>query len=200
MKLVNKFNDILKMGNGKADTDAEKRLTRAVNGPGIAKADLKLAKIYEKRGEAEKALKEYLLTAASFSRNGHYSQALNIYKHVLEQNPNLDKVALKIGEIYGKMGQLENAHSIYGRLLKQYNKRGQDNKAAEVMCLMAELSMHKIEMGKQIQTPAEEPQFSEPTSENAASDNAPQTMSSAEEDTKFIFDLAAALDTNPPRR
>jgi lipopolysaccharide biosynthesis regulator YciM len=104
MKLINKFSDMLKMGKRKAGDDAKKYLDRAENEPGKAKADLKLAIFYENRGEAEKALKEYLLTGALFSRKGQYAQALTVYKHILNQNPNLDKIALKIGEIYGKMG------------------------------------------------------------------------------------------------
>ena len=152
MKLINKFIDVLKTGKGKAGNNAEKYVDHAANDLGKAKAALKLAQFYEKMGEAEKALKEYLLAAASFSRNGHYPQALTIYKHILKQNPNLDKIALKIGEIYGKMGQLENAYSAYGRLLRVYNKQGKEEKAAEVMCLMAELSMHQIATGKQVHT------------------------------------------------
>ena len=122
MKFINKFSDILKIGRGKAGNDAEKYLDHAEKDPGNEKAHLKLAKFYEKRGEAEKAFKEYILMAASFSRNGHYPQALTVYKHILKQNPTLDKIELKIAEIYGKMGQLENAYSVYGRLLNAYNK------------------------------------------------------------------------------
>jgi tetratricopeptide (TPR) repeat protein len=90
MKLINKFIDVLK--TGKAGNNAEKYADRAANDLGKAKAALKLAQIYEKMGEAEKALKEYLLAATSFSRNGHYPQALTVYKHILKQNPNVEKM------------------------------------------------------------------------------------------------------------
>ncbi len=192
MKVVNRFRDVLKTIKGKAGNNAEKSFDRAADELGNAKGDLKLAQFYEKKGETEKALKEYLLTAASFSRNGHYPQALTVYKHILKQNPNLNKIALKIGEIYGKMGQLENAHSVYGQLLKMYNKQGKENEAAEVMCLMAELSIDKIAIGTQVKPPAEESHISE-----QISGNAPQNIPPGEENTRIVFDLEAELETNP---
>ena len=198
MGFINKFSDILKIGKGKAGYDAEKYLDRVEKEPGNAKANLKLAKFYEKRGETEKAIKEYLLTAASFSRNGHYPQALTVYKHILIQNPAFDKIELKIAEIYGKMGQLENAYSAYGRLLKAYNKQGKEDKAAEVMCMMAELSMHKIAMGEQVHTPSEESPLSEPKSGMATSGNVPQSVSPGGEKRRIAFDLGAELATNQP--
>jgi len=198
MGFINKFSDILKMRKEKAGCDAEKYLDQAEKGPGNDKAHLKLAKFYEKRGEAGKAVKEYLQTAASFSRNGHYPQALTVYKHILKQNPNLDKIELKIAEIYGKMGKLEDAYSVYGRLLKAYNKEGRDDKAADVMCLMAELSMHEIAKGEPVRTPAEESRFSGPTSGNATSGNVPQSAPSAGEKRRISFDLGAELETNQP--
>jgi tetratricopeptide (TPR) repeat protein len=198
MKFINKLSDVLKIGKGKAGYDAEKYLDRVEQEPGNAKADLKLAKFYEKRGEAGKALKEYLLAAASFSRNGHYPQALAVYKHILQQNPTLDKIELKIAELYGKMGQLENAYSVYGRLLKAYNKQGKEDKAAEAMCMMAELSMHKIAMGNPVRIPSEESPVSEPKSGIATSANVPQSVSPGGEKRRIAFDLGAELETNQP--
>jgi thioredoxin-like negative regulator of GroEL len=197
MKFINKFIDVLKTGKVKAGIKAEKYLDRAANDLGKTKAALKLAQIYEKGGEAEKALKEYLLAAVSFSRNRDYPQALTVYKHILKQNPNLDKVALKIGETYGKMGQLENAYSVYGQLLRLYNKQGKENKAAEVMCLMAELSVEKIAIGKQVQPAAEVPHFSKQTSGNATSGNAPQNIPFGGENGRIPFDLEAELEMKP---
>ena len=198
MKFIDKFSDILKIGKGKDGYDAEKYLDRIEQEPGNAKASLKLAKFYEKRGETGKAIKEYLLTAANFSRKGHYPQALTVYKHILTKNPAFDKIELKIAEIYGKMGQIENAYLAYGRLLKAYNKQGKEDKAAEVMCMMAELSMHKIAMGEQVHTPSEESPLSEPKSGIATGGNVPQSMSPGGEKRRIAFDLGAELQTNQP--
>ena len=198
MKYIKKFRDIFKKGEGKAGYDAEKYLDHAEKQSGNAEDHLKLANSYENRGEAEKALMEYLLAAASLSRNGHYPHALTVYKHVLKQNPNLDKIAFKMAELYGKMGQLENAYSVYGRLLQAYNKQGKEDKAAEIMCLMAELSMHKIAMGGRVQAPSEESHFSEPKSGIATSGKVPQSVPPAGEKRRIAFDLGAELETNQP--
>jgi len=198
MKFINKFSDILKMGRGKDGYDPEKYLDHAEKHPGNAKDHLKFAKFYEKRGEPGKALKECLLAASSFSRSGHYPQAINIYKHILKQNPNLDKIALKIAELYRKMGQLENVYSVYGQLLQAYNRQGKEDKAAELMVLMAELSMHRIALGGQMRAPSGESHLSEPKSGIATSGNAPQSGPSGGEKRRIAFDLGAELETKQP--
>jgi len=198
MKFINKFNKILKTGKGKAGYDPEKYVDYAEIRSGNAQDHLKLADFYEKYGQAEKFLKECLLAAASFSRNGRYPEAVTIYKHILEQNPNLPKIALKIAELYRKMGQLENAYSVYERVLKAYNKRGEEDKAAEVMVLMAELSMHKIATGGQVRTPPEESRFSEPKDKIAPSGNVPQSVPPAAEKMEIASDPGAKLETNQP--
>jgi tetratricopeptide (TPR) repeat protein len=200
MKFINKFSGILKIGKGKAGCDVEKYLDRVDKEPGNTKAHLKLAKSYEKRGEMGEATKEYLLAAASFTRSGHYPQALTVYKHILKENPSLDRVELKIAELYGKMGELENAYSVYERLLNVYNKQGRDDKAQEVMCLMAELSMQTTTGGK-VRSSSEGAQLAGPPSANATSGNIPKPMPSDGEKkkvAKVAFDLGAELETHQP--
>lgn len=198
MKFINKFSGILKIGKGKGGYDVERYLDRVDKEPGNTKAHLKLAKSYERRRETEQAIKEYLPAAASFTGNGHYPQALTVYKHILKLDPTLDKVELKIAEIYGKMGSLENAYAVYGRLLKIYNKQGREDKAQEVMCLMAELSIQKTTMWGKVQTSPAGSQLSGPASANAAIGNIPNPMPSDGEKKKMSFDLGAKLETHQP--
>jgi tetratricopeptide (TPR) repeat protein len=198
MGFIKEFNDFLKMGKGKVTQTAEKYSDRVVTDPGIAIEHLKLAKSYEKRGEVEKALQEYLLTAESFSRNGRDPEALALYKHILKTKPSMHKIRLKITKLYRKMGQLENAYSVYTQLVRAYNKEGNEAKAAEVMCLMAELSMHEISKEKEAQTPLGGSHLPEPSKEIATSGNIPQSQPSVEEDGGTTFDLGAELETNQP--
>ena len=198
MKFINKFSGILKIGKGKAGYDVEKYLDHVEKDPGNTKAHLKLAKFYEKKGETEEAIKEYLLTASSFYRDGLYPQALTVYKYILKRNPALDKIELKIAEIYGKMGSLEDAYSAYERLFNIYDREGRDDKAQEIMILMAELSMKKTAMRRKVQTSSEGSQLSGPTSANTVSENTPKHMSSDGAKRKTIFDLGAELETHQP--
>jgi pentatricopeptide repeat protein len=198
MGFINKFNDVLKMGKAKVAHTAKKYSDRVGRDPGITIDHLKLAKSYEKRGEVEKALQEYLVIAESFSQNGRYPEALALYKHILKTKPSMDKIRLKIAKLYRKMGQLENAYSVCTQLVKAYNKQGNEEKAAEVMCLMAELSMHQISKGKEAQTPLGGSQLPEPSTEIATSGNIPQGQPSVGEDGGTTFDLGAELETNQP--
>jgi tetratricopeptide (TPR) repeat protein len=168
--------------------------------PWNIKARLRLAEIYWKKGEREKAISEFLWMAEIYCKRRLYPQALDICKKILKQDPTLDKVERKIAEIYGKMGLLENAYSQYGRLLRTYNRQGREDKALEVMFSMAELSMHKIarEEKPQTSTQPEESRFFEPRGANATAGNVPQYVPPDEETKKGAFDLGAELEAGEP--
>jgi tetratricopeptide (TPR) repeat protein len=181
-------------------TDLQNYLNLVKREPGNTKARLRLAEIYRKKGKREKAISEYLRTAEIYCRRGLYPQALAFYKRILKENPTLDKVELKIAEIYGKMGLLENAYSQYGRLLRTYNKQGREHKAVEVMCLMAELSMHKIAMKGKVEPPTalEDLQFSEAGGANPNAGDVFQGVPPDGEEKKGGFNLIAELEAGEP--
>ena len=68
--------------------------------PKNAKIHLKLAAIYQKEGEEEKAIAKYRQAAEIFSRDHFLPQAMAIYKQVLSLNPHLVQVNQKMAEIY----------------------------------------------------------------------------------------------------
>ena len=200
MGFIYKFRNIMGVSKGKPAHDVEKYSDGVQKGPQNAEAHLKSAQSYQKTGETEKAIREFLLAADILSQNGLYPQALAIYKEILKQSPTLEEVELRIAEVYVKMGSLENAYSQYGRLLKTYNTQGREDKAVEVMCLMAELSMQMIAMKEKVQNPtcSEELQLSEPTAANATAGNVPKDLPPVGGKKKGAFDLGANLATNQP--
>lgn len=135
---MDKFGGFLKSGKSKA-TGVEQYLNLVQKEPGNAKAHLKLAEIYQKKGQKQKAISEYLLAADIFSKNNFYARAMAIYKQVPKQDPSLDHVYLKIADIYRKMGFLGDAFAQYRILVQHYDKLGMRNKALEIMRLMSEL-------------------------------------------------------------
>jgi len=185
---------------GRVQTELQNYLDRVKKEPWNTKAHLRLGEIYWKKGETERAISEFLWTAEIYCKRALYPQALAICKQILKENPTLDKVERKIAEIYGKMGLLENAYSQYGRLLRSYNKQGREDKALEVMCLMAELSMHKIAMKEKAQSPTrpEELQFSEPRGGNGTAGNVLQGVPPDGENKSGAFDLGAELEAGEP--
>ncbi|MDI6755329.1 MAG: tetratricopeptide repeat protein [Thermodesulfobacteriota bacterium] len=112
--------------------------------PENTKAHLKIAEIYQRKKEKQKAVEEYLRTAEIFYKNDLYPQAMAVYKKILKHNPHLDHVNLKIADIYRQMGFLGDAFSQYDLLLHHYNLCGDREKALEVMGRMANLDPSKF--------------------------------------------------------
>jgi len=203
MGLINKFGDILKAGKSKGEKAKEKAKEKAQERyldlvhkePENAKAHMKLAEVYQKRGEKQKAVEEYLLAADIFAKNNFYARAMAVYKQVPKQDPSLDHVYLKIADIYKKMGFLGDALAQYRLLIQYYDRMAMKEKALEVMGLMAEVDHRKnaaaangLKSGLQI-----------PKEENDTTGSAESSVK------KFLggekrdfFDLGAELEADGP--
>jgi tetratricopeptide (TPR) repeat protein len=105
---------------------------------------LHLARIYEQKGEKQKAIAEYFLVAEIFFKKGFYPHAMEIYKLILGWDQSLDLVSLKIANTYQKMDLWGDAFSHYSQLLHYYQERGLKDKAREIMELMAEFEQKKF--------------------------------------------------------
>jgi tetratricopeptide (TPR) repeat protein len=141
MKFIGKFGGILKKGKDRSVQDQYLYLLKKE--PGNAKAHLKLAEIYQKKGEKQKAISEYLTAADIFVKDNFYARAMAIYKQVPKQDPSLDHVYMKIADIYRKMGFLGDAFAQYRILVQHYDSSGMKDKALEVMSMMAEMDPRK---------------------------------------------------------
>jgi tetratricopeptide (TPR) repeat protein len=143
MGLIGKFSGILKTGKANPEHDAKKYLDLVKKEPGNAKAHLKLAEFFQRKGEKQKAISEYLLAADIFAKNSFYARAMAIYKQLPKQDPSLDHVYLKIADIYRKMGFLGDAFAQYRILVQHYDSLGMKDKALEIMKSMADLDPRK---------------------------------------------------------
>jgi tetratricopeptide (TPR) repeat protein len=146
MEFFNKFNNFLRKENRRGVAPLEHSLDQIVKDPENARSHLKLAEIFQKKGEKRKAISEYLLAAEIFAKNNQYAEAMAIYKQVPKQDPSLDHVYLKIADIYRKMGFLGDAFAQYRILVNHYDKLGRKDEALEIMGLMAELDPRKIDL------------------------------------------------------
>jgi len=150
--MFDKISDLVKKmksapGNGSGSADYYSDLV--VKEPGNAKAHLKLAEFYQRKGDKQKAVSEYLLAAEIFMKNNFYARAMAIYKQIPKQDPSLDHVYLKIADIYRKMGFAGDALAQYKVILHHYNSRGMVDKAREIMDLMLEIDPEKNNLGEQ---------------------------------------------------
>ena len=111
--------------------------------PENASYQLKLAEIYQKKGEEEKAIAKYLQAAEVFGRDNFFPQAMAIYKQVLSLNPHLIHANEKMGGIYRQMGFLNEAIAQYRIVAKHYETWGRKEKVPLIQTLIRELEAEK---------------------------------------------------------
>ena len=143
------FGGLLK-GKSKSKGPMDQYLNLVKKEPGNAIAHLKLAEMYQKKGDKKKAISEYLIAAEIFLKNQFYARAMAIYKQVPKQDPSLDHVYLKIADIYRKMGFLGDAFAQYRILVQHYDSQGAKDKALEVLSLMADMDPRKGDLKEKI--------------------------------------------------
>ena len=151
MGLAEKFAGLFRKGKPKNQEPMDRYLRLVKKEPGNAKAHLKLAEMYQKKGDKKKAISEYLMAAEIFLKNQFYARAMAIYKQVPKQDPSLDHVYLKIADIYRKMGFLGDAFAQYRVLLQHYESMGAKDKAMEVLSLMADMDPRKSDLKEKVQ-------------------------------------------------
>jgi tetratricopeptide (TPR) repeat protein len=149
MGIIEKFGDMLK-GKSKTQEPMDRYANLVKKEPGNAKAHLKLAELYQKRGDKKKAIAEYLMAAEIFLKNQFYARAMAIYKQVPKQDPTLDHVYLKIADIYRKMGFTGDAFAQYRIMVQHYDSQGMKDKALEVLSLMADMDPRKSDLKEKI--------------------------------------------------
>lgn len=130
---------LLTVGNSRSDSKENGFRDLAHQEPGNANAHLKLAEVYQKKGEKQKAVGEYLLAADLFTKDQFYGRALGIYKQLCRRDPSLDQVYLKMAEIYRQKGCLADAFQQYRVLARHYEDSGELQKAREILKVMGEI-------------------------------------------------------------
>jgi tetratricopeptide (TPR) repeat protein len=147
-------------------------------------ARLRLAEIYQKRGEKTKAILEYFQTAEIFSRKRLYPQAVAIYKRIQKQDPTLFQLYPKFAEICRKMGFPEDASSQPPQGMKESAQKGMgpmvDSKSQDTIGDKQE---------KKLQSFQEVPKAKEEKGGRGASTQTPEVAFSAQEKKDILFDL-----------
>ena len=187
MALLDKFILSRKKEKPQDTTSEEKCLELIEKDPQNEKGHLKLAEIYEKKGEKEKAISEYLLAADIFTKKRFFAGAMAIYKKLAKQDPSADQVYLKMAEVYRKMGFVGDALVQYRALAEHYESLGMKDKAAEMMKLMAQMHPPKVApKGRDCKSATQSPQGEE---------GSPRLR---EVDSEPFFDLRRELKTAQP--
>jgi tetratricopeptide (TPR) repeat protein len=143
MGLLDKIGNLLKRGKSYAGPKEKYLDDLAKNEPDNANAHMKLAEVYQKRGEKQKAVSEYLLAADIFTKNQFYARAIAIYKQLSKRDPSLDLVYLKMADIYREKGCLADAFGQYKILAQYYENSGKKEKALNILKIMDDLDPRK---------------------------------------------------------
>jgi tetratricopeptide (TPR) repeat protein len=143
MSLLDKITLIRKREKPQEANSEENCLDLIEKDPENHKAHMKLGEIYEKKGEEQNAISEYLLAADIFTKKKFYAGSMAIYKKLVKQYPSADHVYLKIADLYRKMGFLGDALVRYRALAEHYESLGMKDKAQEVVQLMAQMDPRK---------------------------------------------------------
>jgi tetratricopeptide (TPR) repeat protein len=146
---LTKINSFFRKDNGQELQEIEFYKRLAQKDKGNPRIHLKLANLYQKRGESRKAISEYLTAAEIFVENGLLPQAMALYKRILKDNPQLEDINWKLAEIYGKMGFLGEAFRHYNQLLNQYEIIGNKDKIQEILRLLVNLDPQKFMLDRE---------------------------------------------------
>ncbi len=145
MGVMKKLGDFLRRGNSRPKSEENDFCDRAQKEPENAKAHLKLAEVYQKKGAKREAVAEYLLAADLFTKDQFYGRALAIYQQLCRRDPSLDQVYSKMADIYREKGCLADAFHQYRILAQHYEESGEKEKALEIVKIMGEIDLQKID-------------------------------------------------------
>ncbi len=199
MGIVDKLGRLLKKGQPKTQDPMERYLALVKKEPGNATAHLKLAELYQKKGDKKKAIAGYLLAAEIFLKNQFYARAMAIYKQVPKQDPSLDHVYLKIADIYRKMGFTGDAFAQYRILVRHYDTQGLKDRAVEVLSLMAEMDPQKSDPKEKTNSPQDS--LNSPNETANAKGGQPRPLAAEPRgglEKPEFFDLGAMLESAGP--
>jgi tetratricopeptide (TPR) repeat protein len=191
---------------GGSEESPEDYLELSQRYPENATYQMKMAEIYQKKGEEEKAIAKYLQAAEIFGRENFFPQAMAIYKQVLAMNPHLVQANLKIGEIYQKMGFLDDAIAQYRIVVKHDETWGRSEKIPQIMRLIRGLEKEKIAREKKAPVVVEARKPAEPKA-NPAHPTLPRSgppskafrpVPPQEGKKEDFYDLRAELTTSDP--
>jgi tetratricopeptide (TPR) repeat protein len=114
-------------------TPAEDRFRQALTiNPGDLAAVVNLGRVFEARGEWDKAISQYYLAqrsgareidvhfwlANAFAGQGNSREAVRQYQLVLQQNPNYDRAYNNLGLLYYQRGEYERAEEQFHKALR----------------------------------------------------------------------------------
>jgi len=194
-KMLYQIRHLFKQRKKAPSKSLESLLALASKEPTNGHPHLRIAEIYQDRGEKKKALAEYLAAAEIFCSLEQYHKGVAIYTKILKQDPGLESARKKLADTYGKMGFLAQALAQYHKLFCYYNNSGEQDKALEMMGCMAKLNPQKFMLNEKYDFKSPDLEKGRGRELNERNEGVKSDLL-FEDDKKTIFDLTAMLETS----
>ncbi len=184
-------------GKKKSQENLQPYLELVSKEPMNAVAHLKVAEIYQKQGEKKMARSEYLRAADIFCGAEQYNKGAAIYNMILQQEPNLEFVNLKLADTYKKMGFVGQSFSQYQKLYSVYSETGKKEQATALVSFMAEVDPEKFTLAEVNDTKPQSLQKGKTQGGNQDV-GGKDSARPIEEGKASLFDLTSMLEANIP--
>ncbi|NWF56553.1 MAG: hypothetical protein HXY45_17335 [Syntrophaceae bacterium] len=129
--------------SGKYEGSYEEVLEQAQKYPENASLQLKLAEVYQRKGQEEKAIAKFFQAAEAFRKEKFLAQAMAIYKRIIAINPHLIHANLRMAEAYREMGYFSDALAQYRIVAKHYEEWGKKELVPGFLSLIQEIEKEK---------------------------------------------------------
>jgi tetratricopeptide (TPR) repeat protein len=104
----------------------------------------KLAELYSRKGEVDKAITHYEKVAAYYAEHAFYLKAIAVYKQMQRLAPEEESFTLKLARLNEQQGLVGNALSEYRTLLKHYESRDNVRAAIDTLGRIRDLDPDNI--------------------------------------------------------
>jgi tetratricopeptide (TPR) repeat protein len=175
-------------GKRKTSSSLQPFLDLAGRNPMDGNPHLKIAEIYQRQGEKQKALREYLRAAELFCDTGHYHKGVAIYKKLLKEGLEMKLVKIKLTDTYEKMELIEQTLTQHHKISCSHGTMGLTDNGLEIQDSMGEPDPQKNNLDDVFNLNAEA-DAQNPIGENTL-------VHSPETEISCFFDLAKKLEAN----
>jgi tetratricopeptide (TPR) repeat protein len=168
----------------------------AAKNPDDIRIHIKIAELYFKNNNKDKAISEYLYAANTYKGKKLFQIAISIYNHILALDPGQTAVYTTLADIHQKSGFKGDAVATLSKLAVYYHQNGFSNKAAEVLQKILEIDPSN-EQFKQKVARFYESAGIRPDKESAGAETQqPVSKPLEEKPSSVFFDLEAALESD----
>jgi tetratricopeptide (TPR) repeat protein len=105
---------------------------------------LKVAELYQKKGENKAAAQTFEKVAETYAEQGFFLKSVAVYKQIVKIDPDDVRVNERLAGLYQQLGLMSDAMSQYQFMAAAYEKAGDGAKLTDVLKRMVELDPENI--------------------------------------------------------